>query len=148
MDSARDAVQHLNVQLGQRVRVVYRLLGNVTDGSLLHNVLDKKPLYGLITRTRTRAIAAANKLDMAAAMAVFSSVATLLGLFSNNNNIINLCLCVMAITIYIYKKKLERKRMRKVCKRGLAKRSKKKLFVHACGWVREEKEKNQKPAMD
>ena len=104
MDSARDAVQHLNVQLGQRVRVVYRLLGNVTDGSLLHNVLDKKPLYGLITRTRTRAIAAANKLDMAAAMAVFSSVATLLGLFSNNNNIINLCLCVMAITIYIYKK--------------------------------------------
>ena len=35
--------------------------------------------------------------------------------------------------IYI-QKKLERKRMRKVCKRGLAKRSKKKV-IRTCVWV-------------
>lgn len=50
MDSARDAVGHSDVQLGEGVLGVNGSLGQVTDGGGLDHVLDGVSLDGLVLR--------------------------------------------------------------------------------------------------
>ena len=48
VDSARDAVGHSDVELGEGVLGVNGSLGQVTDGSGLDHVLDRVSLDGLV----------------------------------------------------------------------------------------------------
>ena len=48
VNGTRDAVGRSNVQLGERVLLVHRGVGQVTDSSGLDHVLDRVALDGLV----------------------------------------------------------------------------------------------------
>ena len=67
VDGARDTVDHLDVQLGQRVLLVDRSLGQIADGSSLNNVAHSEALDRLVLGDGARAVRASHKGDVASA---------------------------------------------------------------------------------
>ena len=74
MDGAADAVGELGVELGQLVAGVHAGIGDVPHGGGLHDVPDHELLDGLVLGAGLGAVGAADKLDMAPAVLVTSSV--------------------------------------------------------------------------
>ena len=72
VDGARDAVRDLDVQLWQHVLIVHAGLADVTDRSGLDDVAHREALHSLVLRDGTRAVRAAHKLDVTAAVLVAS----------------------------------------------------------------------------
>jgi len=78
VDSARDAVLQLQVHLGNCIFLEYRRIGDVTNGGGFHHVTDGESLDGLIFGCASRAVGAADGLDVAAALLVTAVVLSLL----------------------------------------------------------------------
>ena len=74
MDGAADAVGELGVQLGQLVAGVHAGVGDVPHGGGLHDVPNHELLDSLVLGAGLGAVGAADKLDMATAVLVTSSV--------------------------------------------------------------------------
>lgn len=70
VNSARDAVHDLDVELGQSVFLVNGSLGQVTNGSSLNNVADSESLDGLVLRDGSGAVGASHKSDVASTVLV------------------------------------------------------------------------------
>lgn len=75
VDGARNTVDHLDVQLGQRVLLVDRRLGQVADGSSLDNVAHSEALDRLVLGHSACAVGAAHKGYVASAGLVAAIVA-------------------------------------------------------------------------
>lgn len=74
MDSARDTVCKLDVELGERVLGVDRGVRKVTDGGGLDDVADSESLDGLVLGDSAGAVGAADESDVATAVLVAASV--------------------------------------------------------------------------
>jgi len=74
VNCTRHAVLHLCIQLWKHVSIVNARLLNITHGSLLDYVTNKKSLDGLILGSASAAIGAANELNMATPMLVAASI--------------------------------------------------------------------------
>lgn len=81
MDSARNTVVDLNVQLGQSILLVNTSLGDISYGSRLNHVADGESLDGLVLGDHTRAVGAADTADMSSSLLVASVGGSLLGHF-------------------------------------------------------------------
>ena len=78
MDSARDTVVSLEVQLGEDVLLVDRGLRDITDGSSLNHVSDGVSLDGLVLRNHSSAVRAADGGDVTSTLLVTSVGSSLL----------------------------------------------------------------------
>jgi len=78
VDGARDAVLQLEVHLGNRVFLEYGRVRDITNGSRLNHVADGEALDRLVLGCASRAVGAADGLDVAATFLVAAVVLSLL----------------------------------------------------------------------
>jgi hypothetical protein len=78
VNGARDAVLQLQVHLGDSVLGEDRGVRDITDSSRLDHVADGETLDGLVLGRASRAVAASDGLDVAAALLVATVVLSLL----------------------------------------------------------------------
>lgn len=74
VDGAADAVLQLEVHLGDGVLGEHGCIGNVTDGGALDHVADGETLDRLVLGCAARAVGAADRLHVAAALLIASTV--------------------------------------------------------------------------
>ena len=82
VNSTRDAVVQLGVQLGQHISRIYRGVGDISHGSSFHNITDDEFANSFVFGTSLGAISAPDVLDMATT--VFGT-SIILPLFSHNS---------------------------------------------------------------
>lgn len=79
VDGARHAVLHLQVKLGDLVNVVDAGLLHVSLSGGLNHVADLETLHSLILGNATGAVGTANRVYVAAALAVLTTITTFFG---------------------------------------------------------------------
>ena len=79
VNSTRDAVVQLGVQLGQHISRIYRGVGDISHGSSFHNITDDEFANSFVFGTSFRAISAPDVLDMATTVFGTSIILPLLG---------------------------------------------------------------------
>lgn len=84
VDTARDAVDLLNEELGEGVLLISRGLANISLGRSIDDVADSETLDSLILTNASAAVVASDVLNMAAAV-LRSSVISALDRHSNRN---------------------------------------------------------------
>ena len=72
MDGSLDAVEHLDVKLGESIVLVGGSLADVTEGGGIDNVADDKPLDGLVLRDGLSGGNAPDTLDVSPSLLVTS----------------------------------------------------------------------------
>jgi hypothetical protein len=80
VDSARDTVVELDVQLGDGIFLIDRGFLKITDSSSFYHVTDGETLDGLILRNTTVAVDTTNNLVMATTVLVTSVISSFTGL--------------------------------------------------------------------
>ena len=83
MNSTRDAVVQLGVQLGQHISRIYRGVGDISHGSSFHNITDDEFANSFVFGTSLGAISAPDVLDMATTVFGTSIILPLLGHLEN-----------------------------------------------------------------
>ena len=84
VDSARHAVDGLDVEFGQSELLKDRGFSDITDCSLFDHVTDHESLDCLVLRHTARAVGAAQELDVASAVLASSVVSSFLGLMASD----------------------------------------------------------------
>eukprot|EP01135_Chromosphaera_perkinsii_P006893 Nk52_evm48s621 gene=Nk52_evmTU48s621 len=80
VNSARNAVVHLNVQLGQGIGIIDRSFHDITESSLFNNVTDQESLDGLVLRDAASAVGASHGLNVTTPVLVAPIISSLLSL--------------------------------------------------------------------
>ncbi len=83
MDSTRDAVVKLGIELRELITGVDRSLGDVSDGGGLDDVTDDELPDGLVLGATTSTVCASHVLDVTASVFGTTSVASLLRHFDS-----------------------------------------------------------------
>lgn len=78
VNSARNTVVDLDVQLGESVLLVNRSLGDISDGSRLDHVADGESLDGLVLRDHTGAVRTSDAANVSSSLLVASVGSSLL----------------------------------------------------------------------